>query len=60
MLDTGSNPQRDINKFIKGVLKVWEEFGFKDMSLWKTFQYNFKGFTEEDIRLASIHHQRKL
>ena len=39
---------------------MWEEFGFKDMSLWETFQYDFEGFTEEDFKSASIHHQRKL
>lgn len=60
MSDTGSIPQRDVDKFIKEALKVWEEFGFKDMSLWETFQDDFEGFTEEDFKLASIHHQRKL
>ena len=39
---------------------MWEKFGFKDMDLWETFQYDFEGFTEEDFRSASIHHQRKL
>ncbi len=39
---------------------MWEKFGFKDMSLWETFQYDFESYTEEDFKSASIHHQRKL
>ncbi len=49
-----------LHKIIKEALKMWEKFGFKDMSLWETFQDDFEGFTEEDFRSASIHHQRKL
>ena len=61
MSDNGSGtPLRNVDKIITEALKVWEEFGFKDMSLWETFQDDFEGFTEEDFKSASIHHQRKL
>ena len=49
-----------MDKFIKEALKVWKEFGFKDMSVWETFWDDFEDFTEENFKLASIHHQRKL
>ena len=58
MSDIGSGtPQQDVDKIIK---EVWKEFGFKDMSLWETFQDDFEGFTEEDFKSASIHQLRKL
>ena len=61
MSDNGSStPLRNVDKIIDEALKVWEKFGFKDMDLWETFQYDFEGFTEEDFRSASIHHQRNL
>ena len=61
MSDNGSGtPLRNVDKIIKEALEEWKKFGFKDMDLWETFQYDFEGFTEEDFRSASIHHQRKL
>ena len=61
MSDNGSGtPLRNVDKIIEEALKVWEKFGFKDMSLWETFQYDFESYTEEDFKSASIHHQRKL
>ena len=33
---------------------MWEEYGFKDMDLWETFQDNFKDFMEEDFKSASF------
>ncbi len=60
MSDNGSTPQRNVDKFILEVLKDWEECGFKDLSLWETFQDTFDGFTEEDFRLAKINNQRRL
>ena len=61
MSDNGSGtPLRNVDKTIEEALKVWEKFGFKDVSLWETFQYDFESFTEEDFKSASIHHQRKL
>ena len=61
MSNNGSGtPLRNVDKIITEVLKVWEEFGFKDVSLWETFHYNFEGFIEEDFKSASIHHQYKL
>ena len=60
MSNNGSvTPLRDVDKTIEEALKGWEKFGFKDMDLWETFQYDFEGFTEEDFRSASIHHQRE-
>ncbi|MCJ1349946.1 hypothetical protein MMC31_008189, partial [Peltigera leucophlebia] len=50
-IDTGTS-QRDVDKIINEALKAWEECGFKDMSLWETFQEDFEGFTEEDFKLA--------
>ena len=58
-IDSGT-PQRDVDKIIKEALKVWEEFGFEDLSLWETFQEDFEGFTEEEFKSASTHHIRKL
>ena len=61
MSDNGSGtPLRNVDKIIKEALEEWKKFGFKDMDLWETFQYDFEGFTEEDFRSASIHHQCKL
>ena len=61
MSDYGSGtPLRNVDKIIEEALKVWKKFITKDMSLWETFQYNFEGFTEEEFKSASIHHQRKL
>ena len=61
MSDIGSGTsQREIDKIIDESLKAWEKCGFKDMSLWETFQEDFKGFTEEDFRLASNHNTRRL
>ena len=61
MSDIGSaTPQRDVDKFIKEALKVWEKFGFEDMSLWETFHKDFEGFTEEDFKSAITHHTRIL
>lgn len=34
---------------------MWEEFDFKDISLWEIFQDNFENFIEEDVILASIY-----
>ena len=58
-IDTGTS-QRDVDKIINKALTAWEECGFKDMSLWETFQEDFEGFTEEDFKLASNHNIRKL
>lgn len=57
MSDIGSdNLRQNIDKIIQNTLKIWEEFGFKDISHSKIFQDYFKGFTEEDLKSASIHH----
>ena len=47
------------DKTINEALKAWEECGFKDMSLWETFQ-EFDNFTEEDFKLASNYNIRRL
>ena len=63
MLDISSSsgiPQQDIDKFIIKALKVSEEFGFKDISLWEIFQDNFKDFMKENFKSASTHHLCKL
>ncbi len=61
MSDIGNgNSQRDVDKIILEALKVWEECGFKDMSLWETFQEDFEGFTEQDFILASNYNIRRL
>ena len=61
MSDIGTDaPPRDVDKAIIEALKAWEECGFKDMSLWETFQEDFEGFTEEDFKLASNHNICKL
>ncbi len=61
MSDNGSGtPLRNVDKIITEALKVWEEFGFKDMSLWETFQYDFESYTEEDFKSASTYNTRKL
>lgn len=39
---------------------MWEEFSFKDMSLWETFQEDFKDFIEEDFKSASSYYLCKL
>lgn len=51
---------QDIDKIIKETLKVWKEFGFKDLSLWKIFQEDFENFTEENFKSASTHYICKL
>lgn len=51
---------RNIDKTIKEALKVWEKFGFKNVNLWKIFQYNFKSFMKKDFKSANIHYQCKL
>ena len=54
MSDIGTGaPPRDVDKAIIEALKVREECGFKDMSLWKTFQEDFESFTEEEFKSAS-------
>ncbi len=51
MTDIGTNnPQRNVDKIILETLKEWKECGFKDISLWETFQEDFAGFSEEDFR----------
>lgn len=45
---------------MKKAIKVWEEFGFKDMSHWEIFQDDFENFTKENLKSTSIHHQYKL
>ena len=60
MSDIGTGTSQRDDKIIMEALKVWEEFGFEDMSLWETFQEDFESFTEEDFKLASTHHIRKL
>lgn len=49
-----------MNKIINEALMAWEKYGFKDMNLWEIFQEGFKGFTEENFRLASNHNIQKL
>lgn len=58
-IDSGI-PQQNIDKIIKEALRVWKEFCFKDISLWKTFQDDFEGFMEENFKSGSIHHLCKL
>ena len=50
----------DVDKIINEVLKAWEKYGFEDMDLWKTFQEDFEGFTEEDFRSANNHNVKRL
>ena len=58
-INTGT-PLQDVDKAIIEALKAWEECGFKDMSLWETFQEDFEGFTEEDFKSASNYNIRRL
>ena len=51
---------QDMNDIIKEGLKTWEEFEFKDQSLWESFRGDFNGVTEDGFKLASIHYLRKL
>ncbi len=61
MTDNGCDtPLCNVDKIIIEALKVWEEFGLKDMDPWEIFQDDFNGFTEEDFKLASLHHQCRL
>ena len=55
-----STPPRNVNKIIEEALKVWKKFSFKDMDFWEIFQEDFKGFMEEDFRLASNHNAQRL
>ena len=54
--NSSGTPLRNVDIIITEALKVWQKFGFKNMSLWETFQEDFKGFTKEDFKLASIYH----
>lgn len=45
-----NNSQQDIDKIVLDVLKGWEEYDFKDMSLWEIFQEDFLGFIKENFR----------
>ena len=47
-----SDPE-DVDIVIKERLKTWKECGFKDGSLWESFQEDFKGFTEDVFKLAN-------
>lgn len=57
---SSSSSQQDIDKIIKKALKIWEKLSFKNINLWETFQNDFKSFTEEDFKSASIYYLRKL
>lgn len=61
MSDNGfGTPLRNSDKTIEEALKAWEKYDFKDMSLWKTFQEDFEGFTEENFRGGSNYNIQKL
>lgn len=50
----------NIEKIIKKTVIILKKVGFKDMDLWKTFQYNFEEFINNSLRSASINYQHKL
>lgn len=57
---TKSGDRPDVNEIILKALKEWEELDFRDLSLWEAFQEEFEDFTDENFKLATITHLRKL